>query len=219
MNKVSKNKKGFTLVEMLLALAIICLIGGVIAGICVSISNSFLTTYKIDDSADYALLYSKGFENSFLANTQGAGSSNDEWTWYVDQSGNISELKMEDPEDKINTVFHPQFMGGASGGAKWDVYMFFKFDSDKNVVNYRIFMKDNAVDTSFIYTYDGNFWVPRFGQRADFAGVKDSRKISVSGVPMNGTTFKNYGFSTEELNSIAGQMDPEYKSVITYNWG
>ena len=50
MRKQAKNKKGFSLVEMVLAIAIIVLIGGVIAGICASISNSFISTYNIDDS-------------------------------------------------------------------------------------------------------------------------------------------------------------------------
>ena len=55
MRKQTKNKKGFSLVEMVLAIAIIILIGGVIAGICASISNSFITTYNIDDSSDLIL--------------------------------------------------------------------------------------------------------------------------------------------------------------------
>ena len=75
MKQKRKNKKGFTLVELLLSLAIICMIGGVIAGLCASIGSSFGTTYNLNDSADYAALFGKGFENSFLAITQGKGAS------------------------------------------------------------------------------------------------------------------------------------------------
>ena len=83
MRRHNKNKFGFSLLEMVLAIAIIVLIGGVIAGICASISNSFVTTYNIDESADYAMLYARGFENSFLATTQLDASNGNSWEWTI----------------------------------------------------------------------------------------------------------------------------------------
>ena len=65
MKQKRKNKKGFTLVEVLLSLAIICMIGGVIAGLCASIGSSFGTTYNLDDSADYAACMVRALKTHF----------------------------------------------------------------------------------------------------------------------------------------------------------
>ena len=216
-----KNKKGFTLVEMVLSLAIIVLIGGVIAGLCASISNSFVTTYNIDDAADYAMLYAKGFENSFLSYTQSTGSAGDTWSWTIDSStGNVPLLKYTLPDGTTGAAFNPKMVNPSSStDPKWSVYMFYKFDDSKALVSYKIFLKDNFNKTAYVYMYEGSFWVPQFEKRAEFAGVKDSRSVSVSGLPMQQSTFTSYGFSSEEWNQVKNFMDPEYKTVIKYKWG
>ena len=73
MHRQLKSKKGFTLVELVLAIAIIVLISGVVAGICASISNSFITTYNIDDSSDYASIirFGKTLSEGLLTFTSG----------------------------------------------------------------------------------------------------------------------------------------------------
>ena len=123
MKRLNKHKLGFSLLEMVLVLAIICLLGGVIGGICLAISNSFITTYNIDDSSDYALLFSRGFENSFLAKSQKSGASNsipaasNTVTWYVNGSTSISSYPtLRCVEGSSDTaVFEPQFLGGSDG--------------------------------------------------------------------------------------------------------
>lgn len=198
MKKTIKNRKGFTLVEMLLSLAIICMIGGVIGGVCVSISNSFVTTYNIDDSADYALLYAKGFENSFLDCTQGSGAKNKEWAWYIDNPKGVSGaplLKVSKPSGTpgagVSNVFTPKFIGNSSTPSKWSVIMFFNVEEKAStgsedgiynavLVNYRIYIKDNYARTDYIYRYDGSLWVPRFYERAALAGADAAnRKVYV----------------------------------------
>ena len=166
MKKTIKNRKGFTLVEMLLSLAIICMIGGVIGGVCVSISNSFVTTYNIDDSADYALLYAKAFENSFLDCTQGAGSKGKTWSWYIDNPKGISGaplLKVKKPSAAATNVFTPKFIGNSSTPSKWSVIMFYAVEEktasgaeetfNSVLVKYRIYIKDNYATISYIQQY------------------------------------------------------------------
>ena len=246
MKKTSKNRKGFTLIEMLLSLAIICMIGGVIGGICVSIANSFATTYNIDDSADYAMLYAKGFENSFLACTQGGGAKTNTWTWEVVNTKGVSGpplLQVTKPGTGTENVFTPRFIGTSSTPSKWRVIMFFcveeKSATTKSaLVKYRIYMRDNYSNTSYIYRYDGSFWVPRFYERAELAGVKDSRKIEVdtSSAGMNSATMRDFCMDNGVLNQKAynaisadlqgvtppggGAATPvTYYSRIKYVWG
>ena len=221
MKRQNKNKKGFTLVEMILSLAIIVIIGGVIAGICVSISDSFSTTYNIDDSTDYALLYANGFENSFLKETQGTtGAAGDTFTWSVSPIGGIPKLTVTDKNGSSTAIFEPNFISTHSGDSKWDIRMFYKFDTTTKCVYYKIFVKDNYNRTDYVYSYEGSFWVPRFTERAKQNGVEDSREIVVEGVAMTADTFRNtYHWSDDEVASISSQLDGTYKSVIKYKWG
>lgn len=248
MKKTIKNRKGFTLVEMLLSLAIICMIGGVIGGICVSISNSFVTTYNIDDSADYALLYAKAFENSFLDCTQGAGSKGNTWIWYIDNPRGLSGvplLKVQKPGASATNVFTPKYIGNSTTPSKWSVIMFYNVEEkaasgaedtfNAVLVNYRIYIKDNYARTDYIYRYDGSFWVPRFYERAKLAGAEAAnRKISVdtSSSPMTEATMTEFCkdphgvLNQKALDSIKSDLEGTtghptitYYSKIQYVWG
>lgn len=235
MKKTRKNRKGFTLVEMLLSLAIITLIGGVIGGVCFSISHSFVTTYNIDDSADYAMLYARGFENSFLAITQGNGTAGQTWTWRIENpkgNGSAPTLKVRDSKGSDEDVFTPKFIGNSSTPSKWSVIMFYKVEETTNgtntstLVDYRLYIRDNYARTDYIYRYDGSFWVPRFQERAKSSGAT-GRKIMVdtSSSPMSESTMKNFctdpsgNYSQKAFNSIKDGLDPTYYSSIVYKWG
>ena len=226
MKMYSKNKKGFTLVEMILSLAIICIIGGVIAGICVSISNSFATTYNIDDSTDYAMLYANGFENSFLSKTCGqSGVAKDKWEWSVDPVNNIPVLNISYKDGTPDQVFQPHFISssGSEGESKWEIRMFYKWDSSSSCVLYKIFVKDNYSRTHYVYMYEGSFWVPRYTERSNQNNVSATRKIyldKTNGLPMESDTFtETYGWTDEEFAPIESQMDSSYYSKIVYEWG
>jgi len=245
MKKNSKNKKGFTLVEMLLSIAIIVMIGGVIAGLCASISHSYATTYNINDAADYAVLFARGFENSFLSFTQGDGKDKETWKWYitrpgVDSEANVPTLMVKDSEKKEPIpVFHPRYLTGATTDTtKWSVYIFFKVEETPNkdpdivenstIVLYRIFIIDSA-NKNFGYRYDGKVWVPRFDERASMQGV-DGRTIKVlknskdaQSFPMTTNTFENvYNLKgTKAYDMIKDSLETddstaEYYSRIQY---
>lgn len=57
MRRINKNRRGFTLVEMMLSLAIIAIIFGLTTALMISISESFTMTYNLNDASDYAMLW------------------------------------------------------------------------------------------------------------------------------------------------------------------
>lgn len=249
MKRFIKDRKGFTLVEMLLSLAIICLIGGVIGGVCVSISNSFVTTYNIDDSADYALLYAKGFENSFLDCTQSDGAKLQTWTWEISNPKGVNGaplLQVTKPKTGTENVFTPKFIGNNDTPSKWSVIMFYAVEENAAIgsgtyktvlVKYRIYIKDNYSRTDYIYRYDGSFWVPRFYERAKMAGGDAAnRKISVDkssgSQPMTAATMQEFckdpsgvinqkAFDSikKDLESNTSESPAQYYTRIKYVWG
>ena len=236
MNRFSKSrKKGFSLVEMVLAIAIVVMIGGVIAGLCASISNSFVTTYNIDDAADYALLYAKAFENSFIANTQVYDSDPNElkgmdWEWYVndpyvDGNSDVPTLRVITPNGVDSAVFTPTHMGNSATSYKWSVRMFYKYDSTEHSVSYIIYIKDAYTDSDFVYTYEGCFWLPRYDDRAVFSGVESTRVIELDGSEMKKTTFQSGSddakYSNDQYDRIEDFVDAHegYKSRIKFTWG
>ena len=223
MIRKSKKRVGFTLVEMILSIAIILMIGGVIAGVCISVSDSFVTTYNVDDYADYAMLYSKGFENSFLKYTQVSGNNaGKSCSWYIapDGSSGVPILYRENSGGTPEAVFQPNFMGTSSSDPKWIVCMFYNFDSTNKVVNYRVFIKDNYSDTDFVYRYDGSFWVPRFEDRAKAANVQGSRGIdATTGNKLDATTLASYGIASGSYPSTWLDDGDNYTDRIVYNWG
>ncbi|MBR3340271.1 MAG: type II secretion system protein [Clostridiales bacterium] len=222
MKRLNKHKLGFSLLEMVLVLAIICLLGGVIGGICLAISNSFITTYNIDDSSDYALLFSRGFENSFLAKSQKSGASNsipaasNTVTWYVNGSTSISSYPtLRCVEGSSDTaVFEPQFLGGSDGVYKWDILMFYKWDAASERVLYRILMKDNKNGTNFTYFYEGGFWVPRFTDRK-VNNSSNSMNIICSGDQMTSGYLSTRGFSTAQFTG--NQLNDGFYSKIEFH--
>ena len=224
MRKYLKNKKGFSLVEMVLAIAIIVLIGGVIAGICASISNSFVTTYNIDDAADYAMLYARGFENSFLAYSQSKATSGASWKWYIENpkglGGDVPTLVTELADGSTEAVFTPEFLTkGSSSDSKWAISMFFKYDETNKIIRYRVFLRDNY-DNNYVSRYDGSFWMPRFEDCAEQDLVGSSRTVELTGDPLTeNTMITKYGYSPEAWAAISSAEDSGYNDRIVFYWG
>ena len=186
------------------------------------------------------MLYAKGFENSFLACTQGAGSAGKTWEWYISNpkgNGGHPSLMVKEPSG-TREVFTPQHIGNSTTPSKWSVFMFFAKEehgpatSKSVLIKYRIFIKDNYSRTDYIYRYDGSFWVPRFQERAEQAGAS-GRKIQAlkttqdsNSLPMTKKTFTDsYGFTdgSGALSAIESSLEAEgaakYYSKIQYVWG
>ena len=209
MKKCRKQKLGFSLVEMVLVLAIICLLGGVIGGLCIAISNSFITTYNIDDSSDYAMLFGRGFENSFLAKSQKPTSNT--ISWFVNTSEGYPTLRIKEGSAGDTPVFEPRFLG--TGGGNWDILMYFKWDAPSERVLYRVLLKDRRNNTGFTYFYEGGFWVPRYTDRNVYNSTNNI--ITVTGEGMTPGALSTHSFSANQFTST--QLDGSFKNTITFS--
>jgi prepilin-type N-terminal cleavage/methylation domain-containing protein len=161
MRRIYKNRRGFTLVEMMLSLAIIAIIFGLTTALMVSISDSFTMTYNLNDASDYAVLYGYGIENSVIAQVSQKKSS----TWVVGDytAEGVSEksILMCNGEP----VFLPHQMKTKESGTgnvvdKWIIKMFFK--TEGSMVSYVVLVYDNYCNPTkpLMYKYEGSFWLP-----------------------------------------------------------
>lgn len=205
MRHIRNSKRGFTLVELMLAMAIITIIGWTTVALMIAIKDSFMTTYNVNDSADYAILYANGFENAFLAATQ----NNNNVTVHVRESDNTL------CKDSITgEIFHPSQMKTTrrSDGTvvdKWLVRMYFKLDTDPSgnpqasqCIRYRIYVLDNyySPNLKLMNMYEGTIWPPHIGfGRITLSNVGDPNE--------DGHKFiqNNYGIFTDG-----------WKDAITY---
>ena len=162
MKQLRGNKRGFTLVEMMLALAIIVIIGWTTVALMVATKDSFMTTYNTNDSSDYAVLYCNGFENAFLRNTQDKSVKNE----VVFKINTSNQYLMENS----SPVFTPKQMKTKSVNPpyavvdKWTVRMYFHVDpeSDGSLVNYRVYLIDNYYSPTpkIMCVHEDSVWAP-----------------------------------------------------------
>ena len=162
MKRIHNNKRGFTLVEMMLALAIIVIIGWTTVALMMCIKDSFMTTYNTNDSSDYATLYSNGIENTYLRHTQEKSNT----TITIDPAHSILR-------DNGAQVFAPSQMSTKrkSDGAvvdKWEIRSFFYFDStdeSRQVIRFKIFVVDNYYSPTYkiMAVQEGAIWAPHMG--------------------------------------------------------
>ena len=161
MRRIHSSKRGFTLVEMMLALAIITIIGWTTVALMIAIKDSFMTTYNTNDSSDYALLYSNGFENSYLAHTQNKSKG---------KFGCTTNSILE--QDTGVPVFTPRQMKttNVTTGAevdKWVVRMYFYVDPTdaSQTVKYKVFVLDNYYSPTWkvMCVHEDSVWAPHLG--------------------------------------------------------
>ena len=165
MKRIHNNKRGFTLVEMMLALAIIVIIGWTTVALMMATRDSFMTTYNTNDSSDYAVLYADGFENTYLRHTQEDAAVGTTSTITIDKTHSI--LK-----DNGVAVFAPSQMTtkNVNNGHivdKWEIRMYFHYDNTdgKQIVNYKVFVVDNYYSPTYkvMCIQEGEVWAPHMG--------------------------------------------------------
>ncbi|MBR6959869.1 MAG: type II secretion system protein [Clostridiales bacterium] len=178
MKRIHSSKRGFTLVEMMLALAIIAIIGWTTVALMIATKDSFMTTYNNNDSADYAMLYANGFENSFLAHTQNHTAG----TFGTRPADSVLEDKPG------HAVFTPNYMKTTnvnSGNVvdKWIVRTYFYFDPKdaSQTVKYKVYVIDNYYSPTWrvMSEYEGSVWAPHMGtgKIALVSGITDPEGI------------------------------------------
>ena len=170
MTIIHKTKRGFTLLEMMLAIAIVTIISGCLVSLIVAIKDSYLSTYNSDDSADYAMLFAQGFENSFLAATQNRSSipSKASYTWSIKKKADANGIMFDTLYKDSTPVFSLSQMtvrrsGESSNVAKWLIKMEYSWNSTNGMVNYTIYVIDNYYNPGHMKcVYNGGFLMPHF---------------------------------------------------------
>ena len=198
MKRIITNKRGFTLVEMMLALAVITIIGWTTVALMIATKDSFMTTYNTNDSADYAMLYSNGFENSFLEHTQNKRPG----TFLTRKGDSVLEQNTNVP------VFTPRQMKTTNRNDgtecdKWKVRIFFKKDESDvtQSIKYKIFVIDNYYSPvpKVTCNMEGTVWAPHL----------DLKKL----------TWANYGTDDQtdkDLRLAYGLAKDVWYNSITY---
>ncbi|MBR5358849.1 MAG: prepilin-type N-terminal cleavage/methylation domain-containing protein [Clostridiales bacterium] len=189
MRRTNKNRRGFTLVEMMLALAIITIVFGLTTALMISIKDSFVLTYNLNDSSDYAVLYGYGIENSVLAKVAKKEAATWKIDTYTDEGTGASQNCVLMCSDKDYVFLPAQMQTKDSNGAvvdKWIVETYFKVNG--SMVSYIVIIKDNYYNPTKPVTckYEGSFWIPH-----------SSVKLTTEGTEYD--------------------MDSSYKSVLKYD--
>jgi len=113
------NKRGFTLVEMLLAIAIALIISGLFVSLIVSIRASYYRSYNDDDCADIATIYAEALENTVIYDIQndlGDTIFIDESDHYILKHGTPAVSVIHELPSGFNTA-------STTSGVKWVIKM------------------------------------------------------------------------------------------------
>ena len=201
MKRIHNSKRGFTLVEMMLALAIITIIGWTTVALMIATKDSFMTTYNTNDSADYAIMYSNGFENAFLENAQ-KGIAGTFGTTMGDGTGNNDSVL-----EKASgvPVFKPRQLKTTNRNSgktvdKWLIRMFYHVDGNdaSQTVKYKIIVVDNYYSPTpkVMCAMDGSVWPPHL------APSKLSFKNYDSPDQLDGDLRSQYGLDSTWYNYV-----------------
>ena len=180
MRKISKNnKKGFTLLEMMLSIAIILMVSGLLVTLIVCIKDSFMTVFNQNDSADYAVMFARGFEQSFIGKVVNETTENKyEYKVGLDATNSYRLIC------NGNSVFETsQSKTQNDTKEKWIIKMGYNWDATRNMVNYRVYVWDNYYNPGKLaYIYSSGFMLPHFSDEIGKIEVSGGNILS-GGVP------------------------------------
>lgn len=171
-----KSKKGFTLLEMMLSIAIVTIVSGCLVSLMIGIKDSYISTYNSDDSADYAMLYARGLENSVLSKVQDYGTSKtvSSATWNIGTDASTGQKTLLCNGSALFSLNQMKVTprGQTAAIDKWDIQL--TFDSNINItknnlgptngmIKYTIKVFDNYTNPGTLKcTYEGGFFLPHF---------------------------------------------------------
>jgi len=195
MKKIYRNRKtGFTLIEVMLAIAIMLLVSGLFVSLIIATHESYYTTYNYNDSTDYCQMYGKIIQDQILADRQDSSfASGATHTYYMDPT-QCQFMYGTTPVVELPRVTN------RDGSLKWifavsDV----TFDSDTNMCNIEITVIDNYHNPGVVlYEYNFGFWVPNY-EMTKPDGTRVGETITVArgtnhpiGTPGSGVVIDNY---------------------------
>ena len=147
------NKIGFTLLEMLLAIAITLIISGLFFTLLVTIRSSFYRAYNDADCADIAQMYAQALENQVLYDCQNGVAD----TIKIDAHGVLTSTANDFDFSNIENF------NNAGTNQKWDIRMVCHFDSSTNIFSYKFYFIDKYINPNYLhYVYEGSFWIPNY---------------------------------------------------------
>lgn len=192
------NKKGFTLLEMMLAIAIALVISGLFLSLIVAVRTSFYRAYNDDDCADIAAMYAKALENQILYDIQNGASD----TISIDSGSVLRSTANDFGFDTTISNFN-----NSSSEQKWDIRMICTYDEQTGEFIYKFYFIDLYVNPGYChYVYEGAFWIP------EYPGFINNADYSING----GATTKEDYFGISITNP--GTPDPENDgSIIPVN--
>ncbi len=158
-----KNKRAFTLVELMLAIAIIALISSLFLSLMIAIKDSYYRVYNANDSTDYAQLYAQALENMVLRDTQRNIAAGTTVTYMIEPSESTFMVNG-------TAAFTLEQMRNNSGDVKWNIYLDKDetyFDESSGLFHYRFVFVDGynyeyGNPGTVQLVYEGTFWIPHF---------------------------------------------------------
>ncbi|MBO7451755.1 MAG: type II secretion system protein [Clostridiales bacterium] len=156
MIKISKkNKKGLTLLEIMLAVAIMAITASVFFSLILVVMKSHSNVIATNDMADYAMLCGRAFENTIInAKEVGSGSK----SIYVNVDNKLSK-------NSVALFNLEQYKVIPGDKDKWDVD--FKASiGDDGVVKYKVILTDQSTSAvaginHYTYVYEGSVYCGR----------------------------------------------------------
>ena len=187
------NKKGFTLLEMMLSIAIIVLVSGLFVSLILATKDSYYRTYNRNDSTDYAALYSQALENQILRDWQMMPTINDTIKYGITVDGTSSLAREVGGGFHSPTpIFNLSQMTNKNGDIKWEIYIGnVVWDETNNKLTYTIYIVDNYYNPGSLQsTYTSSIWLPvhndefNYSQnRVTFSTGNSTRQDSAGVVP------------------------------------
>ena len=174
------SKRGFTLVEMMLAIAITLLISGLFVTLIATIRASYYRTYNDNDCADIAAMYAEALENTVLYDVQNKAAD-------TIKIGDHSILQNSNTACKIDFSGIANFNTVSDGSGatidKWIIRMICDFDASTGEFRYKFFFLDNYIQPGYLhYVYEGSFWIPNYSEYvAQTIGVNDEYSPTTGG--------------------------------------
>lgn len=172
-NKSKKNRVGFTLLEMVLVLAIMVMISAYLMSTFKIVNISHLRVATVNDMHDYASLNLRAIENSLCNATVIKAADSD----------HIIKCKANDPyikKDSGNLLGTFQQYGSGTDSGKWLITLTFKTHPASKTVDVTISFKDNNSPSSgVVYSDTKTIYCPACVDMADL-GTAGSNQISYS---------------------------------------
>ena len=156
------SKRGFTLVEMMLAIAITLLISGLFVTLIATIRASYYRTYNDNDCAEIAAMYAEALENTVLYDVQHHQGDTIKIGDHsvLENTNTACPIVFASDFNRVTTTLEDGTVGTKD---KWIIRMICSYDNSTGEFRYKFFFLDNYIQPGYLhYVYEGSFWIPNY---------------------------------------------------------